>query len=61
MQTLWAIDKDWENDIKTGTRRPAAAQIPFDTFMDGYGGTRIREAVSLEELGEGEIPALLSA
>ena len=54
VQTLWAIDKDWENDIKTGSRRPAATQYPFDAFMDGYGCTHIREAVSLEELAEGE-------
>lgn len=54
VQTLWAIDKDWENDPKTGSRRPAATQYPFDSFMDGYGCTHIREAVSLEELAEGE-------
>jgi hypothetical protein len=56
MQTEWAVEKDWEVDKKTGKLVPAATQHPFDAFQDAYGGTRIHEAVSIQEFADGRSP-----
>ena len=50
VQTLWAIDKVF--DQKTG--KPTTCQFPFDTMMHAYGATKITQAVSVQELAEGE-------
>ena len=54
MQTLWAIDKVF--DAKTG--KPTTCQFPFDTSMHAYGATKITQAVSVQELAEGEAHVL---
>lgn len=54
MQTLWAIDKVF--DQKTG--KPTTCQFPFDTLMHAYGATKITQAVSVQELAEGEANVL---
>ena len=33
---------------------PAKVQFPFDSFMDAYGRTKVKRAVSVEELAAGE-------
>ena len=54
VQTEWAFDKDWDRDHKTGCLTPAKTQFPFDSFMDAYGRTKVKKAVSVEELADGD-------
>ena len=54
LQTEWAFDRDWDRNHKTGDLTPAKIQFPFDSFMDAYGRTKVKRAVSVEELAEGE-------
>ena len=54
LQTEWAFDKDWDRDHKTGRLTPAKVQFPFDSFMDAYGRTKVKRAVSVQELAAGE-------
>ena len=60
LQTEWAFDRDWDRDHKTGCLTPAKCQFPFDSFMDAYGRTKVKRAVSAEELVDGESVSTLT-